>query len=53
MGRPGTPEEFAGAAVYLASDAARYVTGIVLDIHGGMKSPLPDLVSATLPGAGR
>lgn len=35
MGRLGRPEEVAGAAVFLASAAASYVTGIVLPIDGG------------------
>jgi NAD(P)-dependent dehydrogenase (short-subunit alcohol dehydrogenase family) len=34
--RWGTPEEVVGAAVYLASDAARLVTGAVLTVDGGM-----------------
>ncbi|MEK7214062.1 MAG: SDR family oxidoreductase, partial [Chloroflexota bacterium] len=38
MGRGGSPEDVAGAVVYLASDAARWVTGSVIDIHGGLKS---------------
>lgn len=36
MKRFGTPEEIAGAAVYLASDAAAYVTGEMLRVNGGM-----------------
>lgn len=32
----GEAEDAVGAAVYLASDAARYVTGITLPIDGGM-----------------
>jgi 3-oxoacyl-[acyl-carrier protein] reductase len=35
LGRWGTPEDVAHAAVYLASDAARYVTGQMLMINGG------------------
>ena len=35
MGRPGEPEELAGAAVYLAADASSFVTGSILSIDGG------------------
>ena len=35
MGRTGKPEEVADLAVYLASDAAEWVTGSILEIHGG------------------
>ncbi|HWD83836.1 MAG TPA: SDR family oxidoreductase [Kribbella sp.] len=34
-GRWGTAEDVAGAAVFLASDAARYVSGTVLPVDGG------------------
>jgi 3-oxoacyl-[acyl-carrier protein] reductase len=34
--RYGTPEEIAGAALYLASPAAAYVTGAVLAVDGGI-----------------
>lgn len=34
-GRWGEPEDFAGPAVFLASDAARYVHGEILTVDGG------------------
>ena len=35
LGRLCEPDDIAGAAVYLASDDAIYVTGIVLPVDGG------------------
>jgi meso-butanediol dehydrogenase/(S,S)-butanediol dehydrogenase/diacetyl reductase len=35
LGRPGEPEDVAPAVLFLASDAARCVTGAVLPVDGG------------------
>jgi gluconate 5-dehydrogenase len=35
LGRLGLPEDIGWAAVYLASPAARYVTGVTLPVDGG------------------
>src|SRR5690606_3889765 len=36
MGRYGDPAEFAAGAVFLAADAASYITGATLQVDGGM-----------------
>jgi 3-oxoacyl-[acyl-carrier protein] reductase len=35
LGRNGTAEEVAQAALFLASDAARFLTGAIIDVNGG------------------
>ncbi|MCB9160809.1 MAG: SDR family oxidoreductase [Caldilineaceae bacterium] len=38
MGRFGAPDELVGTAVWLASDASRFVTGIVVPVDGGFSA---------------
>ncbi len=46
--RLGEPEDIALGALYLASPASAYVTGSVMDIHGGLSSANLDLDLAGL-----
>jgi NAD(P)-dependent dehydrogenase (short-subunit alcohol dehydrogenase family) len=41
MRRAGNPEEIVGAALYLASDASSYTTGIVMPVDGGAQWARP------------
>jgi 3-oxoacyl-[acyl-carrier protein] reductase len=35
IGREGTPDEVAGAVVFLASPAANYLVGEIIEVNGG------------------
>jgi len=35
MKRGGTPEEVAAAVMWLCSEQASYITGVLLDVSGG------------------
>jgi 3-oxoacyl-[acyl-carrier protein] reductase len=35
LGRPGTPQDCAGAALFLCTDAASYITGATIAVDGG------------------
>lgn len=39
LGRAGTPEDVAGSVAFLASPDADYITGQVLELHGGLEAP--------------
>jgi 3-oxoacyl-[acyl-carrier protein] reductase len=38
LGRMGTTQEFANTAVFLLSPAASYITGVMLQVDGGLYS---------------
>ncbi|MGW7247022.1 SDR family oxidoreductase [Streptomyces decoyicus] len=38
MGRPGSPDDIAGTVAFLASPAARHLTGQVLNVNGGTRT---------------
>ena len=41
LGRPGTSDEVAQAIVYLASDQASFITGVLLSVDGGRQLVCP------------
>jgi 7-alpha-hydroxysteroid dehydrogenase len=43
LGRIGDPQDVAAAVVFLASPAAGYITGKVIEVDGGIDRPNLDL----------
>jgi 3-oxoacyl-[acyl-carrier protein] reductase len=37
FGREGEPEDIANAIVFLCSDKAKYITGVALNVSGGIE----------------
>jgi NAD(P)-dependent dehydrogenase (short-subunit alcohol dehydrogenase family) len=38
MGRFGQPDDLVGTTIWLASDGARFVTGVVVPVDGGFSA---------------
>jgi meso-butanediol dehydrogenase/(S,S)-butanediol dehydrogenase/diacetyl reductase len=38
LGRPGEPEDIAGPVAFLASEDARFVTGVNMAVDGGLSA---------------
>jgi 3-oxoacyl-[acyl-carrier protein] reductase len=52
LGRPGDPHDMTGPALFLASDEARYITGDVLKVDGGMLSQQRSATVDIMPPSG-
>lgn len=48
MLHPGTPEDIAAACLFLASDEAKFITGVTLPVDGGWSAAIfrPDPATA-------
>ena len=45
LGRVGTPDDVAAAALFLASDESAWITGIVLPVDGGLTAGLGRMIA--------
>jgi 7-alpha-hydroxysteroid dehydrogenase len=52
LGRIGTPRDIAAAALYLASPASSWVTGVILRVDGGTTSPSFDIPAPPIQPSG-
>ena len=42
LGRWGVPQDVANAALFLASDEASFITGVILPVDGGLTIQTPE-----------
>jgi meso-butanediol dehydrogenase / (S,S)-butanediol dehydrogenase / diacetyl reductase len=52
LGRVGEPEDVAGAALFLASDEAAWITGAVLPVDGGLTAGNMQMMEEMIEGQG-
>jgi meso-butanediol dehydrogenase/(S,S)-butanediol dehydrogenase/diacetyl reductase len=52
LGRVGEPEDVAGAALFLASDEAAWITGTVLPVDGGLTAGNMQMMEEMIEGQG-
>ena len=52
LGRVGEPEDVAGAAMFLASDEAAWITGTVLPVDGGLTAGNLQMMQEMIKGQG-
>jgi meso-butanediol dehydrogenase/(S,S)-butanediol dehydrogenase/diacetyl reductase len=52
LGRVGEPEDVAGAALFLASDEAAWITGAVLPVDGGLTAGNMQMMEEMIEGEG-
>jgi meso-butanediol dehydrogenase / (S,S)-butanediol dehydrogenase / diacetyl reductase len=53
LGRVGEPEDVAGAALFLASDDAAWITGTVLPVDGGLTAGNMQMMEEMIEGQGK